>query len=119
MSYEFNNQEELLIKRVSNKGVAIAIIIFLVSLVDLIFIFIDDMSYSTIESRIYSIQDLLQIGVGLAFLLPFRNFKNVVKTSGNDIEEMIDGMGKMIIGFKIMIVCLILTFIVGIIGIIL
>ena len=115
--YEFKKEEELLISRVFYKGLAIAIIVLLAAISDFFLIFIDAANFQLIRSGIYALQDLLQVGVGLAFLLPLRNFRNTVKTSGRDIEEMIQGMGKMVIGFKIMIVCLILTAIVGIIAI--
>ncbi len=115
--YEFKQEEELLITRVSYKGLAIAIIILLASLSDFFLIFIDTTNFQLIRSGIYVLQDLLLVGVGLAFLFPLKNFRNTVKTSGKDIEEMIQGMRNMVIGFKIMLICLILTAVVGIIGI--
>ncbi len=113
--YEFKKEEELLITRVFYKGFAIAIIILLASISDFFIIFIDTTNFQLIRSGIYALQDLLLVGVGVAFLFPLRNFRNTVKTSGKDIEEMIQGMGKMVLGFKIMIICLILTAVMGII----
>ncbi|MFW9992658.1 MAG: hypothetical protein ACFFD4_11480 [Candidatus Odinarchaeota archaeon] len=115
--FTFNEEQELLIKRVSNKGVAIAIIILLASLIDVLLLFTGDMNFSLTASKIYALQDLLVIVAGIAFLLPLRNFRNTVRP-GKDIDgmiqEMSQGLGKMVTGLKIMITCFILTIVLGI-----
>lgn len=113
MSYEFTKQEELIINRVSNKGIIIAFILVIGAIIDILaIIFSDDHSGKAI---IYSLQDLTQLGVAAAFFMPFRNFKNIVKTSGNDIEETMTAMERMVLGFKIMLIAMIAVLILDLI----
>ena len=119
MAYEFNTNEEILLRKVSNKGIIIAVLIFIPSVIDLGVILLRFNEITSKNSIVFSIQDILQIGIAIAFLLPLTNIGNIIKTQGNDINELMKVMQKMIIGFKIIIACLVLTVIVESIGAIL
>jgi hypothetical protein len=99
------------------KGIYIAVIIFIVSAIDIFYILTS--SEIKPEYWVYFVQDLLLIGVGIAFLLPFNNFRNVVTTSGNDVEEILTGMEKMTLGFKLISLFILMIFLLGFVVIIL
>ncbi len=111
MSYEFSKDDELIINSISMKGIYIAAIISIISVVDIFYIF--TASEFKPEYWVYFVQGLLQIGVGIAFLLPFNNFRKVVTTSGNDVEEILAGMEKMTLGFKLISLFILLVFLLG------
>ena len=111
MSYEFSKDDELIINSISMKGIFIAVILFILSAVDIFYI----LTSSEIKPVYwaYLTQDVLQIGIGIAFLLPFNNFRNVVTTSGNDVEEILAGMEKMTFGFKLILLFVLMIFLLG------
>ncbi len=116
MSYEFSKNDELIINSISMKGIYIAGIISLISVVDIFYIFTASEFKS--EYWVYFVQGLLQIGIGIAFLLPFNNFRKVVTTSGNDVEEILAGMEKMTLGFKLISFFILMVFLLGFVAII-
>lgn len=116
MGYEFNKNEEILLKKISYKGIIIALLIFVPSIIDLGVIAVKVGTFANTDATVFSIQDVLQLGIAIAFLLPLANFGKIIKTQGNDINELMQGMDMMIIGFKVIIVCLVLSAAVEILG---
>jgi uncharacterized membrane protein len=117
MSYEFSKDDELIISSISMKGIYIAAIISIISVIDIFYILTS--SEIKPEYWVYLTQGVLQIGIGIAFLLPFNNFRNVVTTSGNDVEAILAGMEKMTLGFKLISLFVLLVFLLGFVVIIL
>ena len=107
MSYEFTPSEDKIIAGVGVRGIIITIIILIGSVLDLVVILTQSQGQGI--WRLASLIALLltQIIIGAVFFLPANNFRNVAKTQGNDVNELMIGISKFLKSVNVMVYALI------------
>lgn len=108
MTYEFGPAENKTIDGVGMRGLLIGILLILIAVASItrtLALVDSDIVLSTLTM----IQDIVLILIAIAFLLPFLNFRKIAKTESKDINEFMDGIRKMTLGFIIIIVATLAT----------
>ena len=107
MKYEFTPDEDKIIDGVGVRGLLIGILLIIVAIVSTIknLILFDSIS---ILFTLTMIQNIIAGVTGIAFILPFSNYRKLAKTEGKDIDEFMEGIRKMTLGFIIIIIVTVL-----------
>jgi hypothetical protein len=119
MSYEFTADEEDVIAGVGNLSLILGILIIIGGIMDF---FIAQNQFSiewsdgiTAELIVFIAIVLAQLVIGGVIFLPAQNLRLIKKTKGNDVEELMNGMNKLLIMTKViiggLITCIILLLI--------
>jgi len=94
MSYEFSQEEERVINNFAVKTATIGVLFGILSIFLLISVLVDNNIRNT--DRIFrSILSGLQIGIAGLLIYPGLNFRNVMRTEGKDILELMTGIRKL------------------------
>ncbi len=94
MSYEFSREEERVINNFAVKTAIIGILFGVLSVFLLISVLLDS-DISTTDRIFRSILAGLQIPIAVLLIYPGLNFRNVMRTEGSDIQELMTGIRKL------------------------
>jgi hypothetical protein len=103
MTYEFRDEDATIIKNVGNKAFFLAFFFAFGGLLLIIIAGINEDNYSDGIVFWLVLQGILQVAIGVLFFRPSDNFTNVATTEGKDIEELMTGLGEMVLGFKMFV----------------
>lgn len=94
MSYEFSAEEERVMNSFALKMTIIGALFGLLSIFLLIGIIVNK-DLSNTDRWFRAILAILQIAIGGLLIYPGLNFRNVMRTEGNDIYELMTGIRKL------------------------
>jgi vacuolar-type H+-ATPase subunit I/STV1 len=105
MGYEFNESDSKVMLSLSSKLLLGAILMSLGMVIVIIEIIRGDWDGIFITLRI--IQGLTQVITAVMLLLAIPHFRNVAKTKGSDIKELMEAIKKMSLGFFVIFIAII------------
>ena len=101
--YEFDKNQEQVIKNVATRCIIQAVLIILGSITG----FLPDIIYLAHRQSEFTVillvQAVLQIIIGILFLRPVNNFRRIASTEGSDISELMIGLKDLSISFMIIV----------------
>ena len=101
--YEFNEQENAqitaMVKQMRRFCYLVGVIALVVIFNQLVAMMRDEAELSTYAGIVVGI---VQLAIAIVLYLPINNFENIVNTSGNDIGELMTGLGELRGGFGLM-----------------
>ena len=100
MTYEFSSSEDTIIHGVGLRGLLMGILLIFIALVDFVRMYQKEVDID-LSTGLTIFQNVMLILIALAFVLPFNNFRNIAKTQGKDIPELMSGLSKMTYSFII------------------
>ena len=102
-SYEFSNQENTQIATLAQKMQRFCYLIGAIGVLSILNPVVTTMRDGG-SLRLYAaiVVGLVQIVIAVVIYRPIDNFENIVNTSGNDIGELMTGLGELRNGFNIM-----------------
>jgi hypothetical protein len=101
MSYEFTEDQNIIIMNLAKFMKIMSIIMVFTGLVDMIIAIVG----ASIYIGVYS---LLLIAIGITFYFPLDNLANIVKEEGSDIKELMRAFSEISKGYTVIIVLLII-----------
>jgi hypothetical protein len=107
MTYEFSSDEDKVIDGVGMRGLLIGLLLILVAIVNTIknVLILESINVLLILTIV---QNVVAVTVAIAFILPFYDFRTLAKTEGKDINEFMEGIQKMTLGYIIIIISMII-----------
>jgi uncharacterized membrane protein len=99
-TYEFTDEQNKIFNNLSLYSGLIGIVIILIGIIGIINFFTADRVVTFLFIQFVTIL------IGITFFLPINNFRNITKTKGRDIEELIFGIKKLTSGWIIIIILL-------------
>lgn len=97
--YEFSASENEIIIKLANRISFFAIILLIVAIVD----FISELRSGANLVDLLSLPIILSV-MAISLFFPARNFRNVVATEGNDIQELVTGFRRLSVGLNLVII---------------
>ncbi|MHA2251725.1 MAG: hypothetical protein ACXAD7_15280 [Candidatus Kariarchaeaceae archaeon] len=115
MTYEFSEEDGILIKKVGNKAIIQSVLLAVGGIIAIIIDFINPDDNKSIVVIWLVVQGLIQVIIGVLFFRPSDNFKRVATTEGKDIHELITGIKELSWGFKMIVYLVVVSIIIDII----
>ncbi|TFF94825.1 hypothetical protein EU546_04400 [Candidatus Thorarchaeota archaeon] len=111
MKYDFGPAEDKIIDGVGIRGLLIGILLIVIAVVDTVHNVLVTGNLYNVHLILSTVQNVLVVVIAIAFILPFADYRQIAKTEGKDIDELMEGMEKMTAGFLLIIIATILTII--------